>query len=46
VTFIDHINAKIEYELIDLDQVNDAYALWLSAAWRFCTLLLTRSADR
>jgi Outer membrane protein beta-barrel domain len=35
VTFIDHINAKIEYELMDLDNVEDAYTLWLSAAWRF-----------
>ena len=35
VTFIDHINAKIEYELMDLDEVEDAYTLWLTAAWRF-----------
>jgi len=35
VTFIDHINAKIEYELFDLDELDDAYALWLTAAWRF-----------
>lgn len=35
VTFLDHINAKLEYELYDLDDVDDAYALWLTAAWRF-----------
>jgi hypothetical protein len=35
VTFIDHINVKLEYELMDLDEVDDAYTLWLTAAWRF-----------
>jgi opacity protein-like surface antigen len=35
VTFLQHINVKVEYELMDLDKVNDAYALWLTGAWRF-----------
>lgn len=35
VTFLEHINAKIEYELMDIDEVDDAYVLWLTAAWRF-----------
>ena len=35
VTFIDHINVKLEYELMDLDNLEDAYTLWLSGAWRF-----------
>lgn len=35
VTFMDHINAKLEYELMDIDEVEDAYTLWLTAAWRF-----------
>jgi hypothetical protein len=34
-TFFGHLNAKIEYELFDLDEVDDAYALWLTGAWRF-----------
>jgi len=35
VTFLEHINAKLEYELMDLDDVDDAYVLWLTGAWRF-----------
>jgi hypothetical protein len=35
VTFLDHINAKLEYELYDLDEADDAYALWLTGSWRF-----------
>ena len=34
-TFFQHLNVKVEYELMDLDEVNDAYALWLTGAWRF-----------
>jgi OOP family OmpA-OmpF porin len=34
-TFFQHLNVKVEYELMDLDKVNDAYALWLTGAWRF-----------
>lgn len=35
LTFIDHINAKLEYELMDIDDFDDAYVLWLTGAWRF-----------
>jgi opacity protein-like surface antigen len=35
VTFFEHLNAKLEYEYMDVDQVEDAYTLWLTAAWRF-----------
>jgi hypothetical protein len=35
VTLLGHLNTKIEYEYFDLDQVDDAYALWLTGAWRF-----------
>lgn len=35
ITLIDHINVKVEYELMDLDRVDDANTLWLTAAWRF-----------
>jgi opacity protein-like surface antigen len=35
VTFIDHINARLEYERMDIDKVKDAYSVWLTGAWRF-----------
>jgi hypothetical protein len=35
MTFFEHLNARLEYEKIDADDVDDADALWLSAAWRF-----------
>ena len=35
VTFFQHLNAQIEYELMDIDEVDDAYVLWLTGAWRF-----------
>jgi opacity protein-like surface antigen len=35
MTFFEHLNARLEYEKIDSDRVDDADALWLSAAWRF-----------
>lgn len=35
VTFFEHLNAKVEYELMDIDEVDDAYVLWLTGAWRF-----------
>lgn len=35
VTFFDHLHARLEYEKIEADNVDDADALWLSGAWRF-----------
>jgi len=35
VTFLEHINVKLEYEIMDLDQTDDANTLWLTGAWRF-----------
>ena len=35
MTFFDHLHARLEYEKIDADDVDDADALWLSGAWRF-----------
>jgi OOP family OmpA-OmpF porin len=35
LTLFDHLHARLEYEVIDIDDVDDANALWLSAAWRF-----------
>jgi len=35
MTFFEHLNARLEYEKIDADRIDDADALWLSGAWRF-----------
>jgi OOP family OmpA-OmpF porin len=35
VTFLQHVNARLEYERIDAKNLDDADALWLSASWRF-----------
>lgn len=35
VTFMEHINAKLEYELMDIEDLDNPYTLWLTAAWRF-----------
>lgn len=35
MTFFDHLHARLEYERIEAEQLDDADALWLSAAWRF-----------
>ncbi len=35
VTFLEHINTKLEYEVMDIDDLEDPYTFWLTAAWRF-----------
>ena len=35
INFFEHINVRLEYEQFDIDQVDDAEALWLTGAWRF-----------
>ena len=35
MTFLEHINAKLEYEVMDIDDLEDPYTFWLTAAWRF-----------
>jgi opacity protein-like surface antigen len=35
LTIFDRLNTRLEYEVIDIGAVDDANALWLSAAWRF-----------
>jgi OmpA-OmpF porin, OOP family len=35
MTFFERLHARLEYEKIDSDTVDDADALWLSGAWRF-----------
>lgn len=35
ITVFERLNAKLEYEEIDVDNVDEANALWLTGAWRF-----------
>jgi opacity protein-like surface antigen len=35
LTLFGHLHARLEYEIIDISDVDDANALWLSGAWRF-----------
>jgi hypothetical protein len=35
MTFFERLHAKLEYEKIDLEGVDDSNAFWLSGAWRF-----------
>jgi OOP family OmpA-OmpF porin len=35
MTFFEHLHARLEYERIDSDVIDDADAIWASAAWRF-----------
>jgi opacity protein-like surface antigen len=35
LTLFGHLHARLEYEIIDISEVDDANALWLSGAWRF-----------
>lgn len=35
VTFFERLHAKLEYEKIDADVLDDLDAIWLSGAWRF-----------
>lgn len=35
LTFFERLNARLEYERIDSDLVDDADALWFSGQWRF-----------
>jgi outer membrane immunogenic protein len=35
MTFFDRLHAKLEYEKIDLERVEDSNAVWLTGAWRF-----------
>ena len=35
LTVFEHLHARLEYEVIDIGEVDDANALWVSAAWRF-----------
>ena len=35
INFFEHINVRLEYEQFDIDQVDDAEALWLTGAYRF-----------
>ncbi|HEX7113884.1 MAG TPA: outer membrane beta-barrel protein [Steroidobacter sp.] len=35
LTFFERLHARLEYEKIDSDVLDDADAIWLSGAWRF-----------
>ena len=35
ITFFDRVNTRLEYEVIDIENTDDANALWASASWRF-----------
>jgi hypothetical protein len=35
MTFFERLSARLEYERIDSDLIDDADALWFSGAWRF-----------
>ena len=35
LTLFEQLHTRLEYEVIDIDEFDDANALWLSAAWRF-----------
>jgi len=35
MTFFERLNAKLEYQKIDLENVDDANAFWFTGAWRF-----------
>lgn len=35
VTLFERLHAKLEYEKIDSDEIDDLDAIWLSGAWRF-----------
>ena len=35
MTFFERLNAKLEYEKVDTDIIDDLDAIWLSGAWRF-----------
>ena len=35
LTLFERLHTRLEYEVIDIGEFDDANALWLSAAWRF-----------
>jgi hypothetical protein len=35
MTFFERLHAKLEYEKIDLENVDDSNAFWLTGQWRF-----------
>jgi len=35
VTIAERVNLRAEYEVVEIDQLDDSHAVWLTAAWRF-----------
>ena len=34
VTIAKRVNLQAEYEVVEIDQLDDRHAVWLTAAWR------------
>lgn len=35
ITVFDHLNLRLEYEILDIGDTDESNALWLTGAWRF-----------
>ena len=35
VTIAERVSLQAEYEVVEIDQLDDSHAVWLTAAWRF-----------
>lgn len=35
ITLFDHLNVRVEYETVDIEDASKSDAIWLSGAWRF-----------
>jgi OOP family OmpA-OmpF porin len=35
LTLVERLSLRLEYEVVDIDALDDAEAVWLTAAWRF-----------
>lgn len=35
VTLAERVSLRAEYEVVEIDQLDDSHAVWLTAAWRF-----------
>jgi hypothetical protein len=35
VTIAERVNLRAEYEVVEIDRLDDSHAVWLTAAWRF-----------
>jgi hypothetical protein len=35
LTLVERLSLRLEYEIVDVDTLDDADAVWITAAWRF-----------